>query len=215
MADAWEALKGKLAGLSPVAKDAAAAYQKAQEALANGTGTQEQVKSAWEAMTATLDKADPVTRAMTSAYERMTAALRAGTPIQQAVTEAHDQQADAAKRVKDAEGQASQQAIDSKTAWGEFKATLAEFSTITVPQVFQDLGAAVATLLTSIQDLANRVASWGNAIIDSLLPAFEVVSGAVKALSSGVAALVGVFVPSMEGMKASGSAMGSVLGAVL
>lgn len=211
VADAWESLKGKLAGVSPAAKDAAAAYQKAQESLANGTGTQEQVKSAWEAMTVTLDKADPVTRAMTSAYERMTAALASGKTIQDAVTESHDQQAEAAKRVKDAEGQASQQALDSKTAWGELKATLAEFSSVTVPQVFQDLGAAVATLLTSIRDLANRVASWGNAIVDALLPAFEVVSGAVKALSSGVAALVGVFVPSMEGMKASGSAMGSAL----
>ncbi len=169
------------------------------------------LKTVWEGLAGAAqlvaDSADRVAARLADATNTLTGNRTAA--VENAA--ASDQLTGALQRQADAAQQAEAVAKTQTSGYRLLLESLQNLGKQAVPPVFESLADAVGTLLAGIRDLGSALSAWTSGLTDNVSPTLSLIADLFKNLSAAVVALVGVFIPSMDGMAASGKAFGAVL----
>lgn len=147
-------------------------------------------------------------------FAQVTGLFQTGQAEQQKVAAGYDAMTKAQAAHTEASTRAAAAAEAQVSGYRRLYDSLKSFSTQTVPRIFGELADALGTALGAVRDFGNGLSAWAGGALDNVRPALALVVEVVGKLGSALLDVVRVFAPSMEGMSASGKAMGAVLSSV-
>lgn len=214
VAESWSRLQQAMGQAAQQVQAAQSAYDALVAAQQAGNATQEQVQAAWNQLQAVIKSTgDRIDNAKLT-HEALSDSFKMGAVVIDAVKAAHERMAAAQDKTAQSSEAVKVAVQNQQSGWDALWASLKSTATEETSKVLDGLNSVLQDTLKFIRDLADNGFSYASGALDALKPAFSTVTDFAAALGKAIMALLGVFKPSMEGMKSSGLLMGNAVGGV-